>query len=284
MISRDDVQKQITELKMVPPVVMQIINIISVPDFDMNKAADVISYDPALTANILKIVNSPYLGLVDKVKSIKEAMVIVGSKLLMNMVILTAAEMVAKAPAEGYDMDGAAMWKNSVASAIASFTLAEKKKIEGANLIFTAGMLRDIGKIVLGKFIGTKGAELVRLAQEKKMTFEETEKEVLGIDHAEVSAMTLEYWKFPVQLVETVKYHHKPEAAPEDSPDLKSIYCVHLADAICIKCGIGAGRDGMFYNMSQKAVSALDIKQKDMEEAAAVTLMEFQKIEKEIMK
>jgi HD-like signal output (HDOD) protein len=283
MISKDEINKRISELDMVPPVVSQVLNIISTPDYDVKEAAGVISYDPSLTANILKMVNSPYMGLVDKVNSINEALVIIGSKTLFNLVILTASEMIANEKMiEGYDVDGVTLWKASVFGASSAYNLCEKKKIANSNLAFTAGLLRDIGKIVLGKLVGTQGGNIINIARMNNTSFVAAERQMLGVDHAELSSMILSYWKFPEALVTAVKYHHTPHLYPVDGPYADYVYAAHIADAMCLKSGIGLGTDGMSYNIYNPALERFSLKGNETEELLVKTLEEFKNIEKQM--
>jgi HD-like signal output (HDOD) protein len=283
MITKDEINKRIAELDMVPPVVSQVLNIISTPDFNVNEAAGVISYDPSLTANILKIVNSPYMGLVDKVNSISEAIVIIGSKTLFNLVILTAAEMISSEDMiEGYDVDGATLWKASVFGATAAYNLCEKKKKANSNLAFTAGLLRDTGKIVLGKLVGSQGADIIKAAREKNIGFVAAERQMLGVDHSELSSMILSYWKFPEAMISAVKYHHSPHLYPADGQYADYVYAAHIADALCLKSGIGLGADGMAYTIYAPALEHFSLKGNDIEELLLATLNDFRNIEKEM--
>jgi putative nucleotidyltransferase with HDIG domain len=283
VINRDDIIKKIKSVKMIPPVVTQIITAVSTPDFDIKEVAKLVTTDVSLTANILKIVNSPYLGLIDKINTINQAVVVVGSKVLMNLVILTAAEMTAREPVHGYDLAGEDLWKNSLATAIASFTIAEKNKFENSNIAFTAGLLHDMGKIVLGDFIGSDVNEVIRIASENKMTFLEAERKVYGTDHQEISGMMLEYWKFPQILIDSVRYHHEPEKYTAGGVNEKYVYAVHAGDAIALKTGIGTGADGLTYQMNNTAMEKLGLKNSDMEEIMALTIIEFKKMEKDLV-
>jgi putative nucleotidyltransferase with HDIG domain len=283
MTTRDEIVKKISELRMVPPVVTQIINIIASPDFEMDKIAGTIGYDPSMTANILKTVNSPFMGLIDRIKTVKEAIVVVGSRTLLNLVLLTAAEMIAEEEfVEGYDISGEELWKSSVFTAIAAFKIAERKKLNNPNLFFTAGLLHDIGKIVMGRITGNRGGEIAEIAAKGNTGYIAAERQVMGVDHAELSGMVLECWKFPESLIDSVRYHHDPEKYGKTGPNIEYVAAVHLADSICMKSGVGTGRDAMNYSVSPAMMELLNIKGSDIEEIMMETLVEFRKIESEI--
>ncbi len=278
MSLREKILGEIPSVNMIPPTVTEIIEKLSESDFEVCDIGKMINYDPSLTANILKRVNSSYYGRMDKVKSIDEAIVIMGKNELYRMVMLAALDMVSETPVEGYELPAGELWKRSVATACAAKILAEIKKFAYPNTFFTAGLLLDVGKIVLGKFVKERINEILENAERKKISFLEAEREILGIDHAELTAFLLASWKFPKVFTEAALYHHSPEKY-KSGPNTDCVYVCHVADAAVMKSGIGNGREGLDYRISPKVLSYLKMGEKNMESLIADMFAELKAIE-----
>ena len=133
---------------------------------------------------------------------------------------------------------------------------------------FTAALLHDIGKIVLGTFLSIDSGPIMKLAFEDGLSFENAEREVLGIDHAEVGAELLNLWDIPDEIVQVVQYHHHPEQCEDNM----AVHLVHVADLLSIECGFGIGIDGLNYRPSECSVKLLKINNRIMEQTMCVMI------------
>jgi len=136
-------------------------------------------------------------------------------------------------------------------------------------------LLHDLGKRERGT-LGEGDVEPNRkLAFEHQVSFEDAERRVLGIDHAEVGGALLDSWQFPENVVAAVRWHHQPSQCPGDSlvADL-----VHVADNLCIECGLGIGVDGLNYRPAAEVVERLHLRTRMMEQVTCVMLSELQKL------
>jgi putative nucleotidyltransferase with HDIG domain len=216
---------------------------------------EVIRYDPGLTANILKLVNSAYYGFSGKIGSIGQAVTRIGWKRMRHLVMASAVTSLMDDPVPGYDLERGALWRHSVATAIAAETLVERANIKDADEAFTAALLHDIGKLVLGQHINSD-IDAIESPENRGKTFVEVERHVLYTDHAEVGAWVLQTWNLPDSLVEAVRWHHEPENCPNQTITLD---IVHAADMICLMMGLGLGRDGLRYHASATVSERLDL-------------------------
>ncbi|GAG33478.1 unnamed protein product, partial [marine sediment metagenome] len=159
------------------------------------------------------------------------------------------------------------------AVALMSDILCQHLNIKAAAVVFTAGLLHDMGKIILGEFVSDSFEDIQAMVKKEKIPFEEAEKRVIGMDHAEVGGMTAQIWNFPPAIVESIRWHHQPERAETQS---ETIDIVHVADATCLIQGFGIGSDDIHYKLNNDSVDRLNISSKILEQAASelVTALE----------
>ena len=127
--------------------------ILDEPNTTLHDIEKVLNYDPGLTANFLKLANSPYFGIPSKVSSVKQAIVLLGIKRLKQIVLATSTSAVLDRAVPGYDLKSGDLWRHSIMVSNVALKLAKIKKLSEANDIFTSALLHDIGKLVLGKFV-----------------------------------------------------------------------------------------------------------------------------------
>ncbi len=268
--------KKIDALKPVPQVVNKVMAIDQDPDSSMSDLSKVIVYDTAVTANLLKVANSAYFGMSGKIDSVHQAIVYMGMSQVIDLVMLAAVSEDLKRAQEGYDLDEDELWKNSVSSALIARELAEKKKLTNNNLIFTAALLKDIGKVILSQYVGDSYGKINTLVAEKGFTFREAEKEVIGIDHADLGAVVAETWKFSPKMVEIIRNHHHPDESLESYLETAIVY---MADTLCMMMGIGVGSDGLAYRFHHDVVKRLELTQRDFQEIIAGFGEKLQQVE-----
>ena len=181
---------------------------------DSKSSADeiekVFRYDPGLTANFLKLANSPFFGIPSKVSSVKQAIVLLGFNRLKQMVVATSTSNVLGKALPGYDLKAGDLWKHSIAVSNAAVALAKYKKLPEPSNLFTPGLLHDVGKLVLGKFV-EKHFEAINKIVSNGTSLVVAENMVLGTDHAEIGAQILAQWSFPPDIVNAVRFHHNPD-------------------------------------------------------------------------
>lgn len=256
--------KEIDRLEPIPRVANKIMSLADDPDCPMSELSELILYDQALTANLLRICNSAYFGLSGRIDSVHHAVVFLGLAQVTDLVLLAGSAANLKKEQKGYGLHEGELWRNSVSSALIARELAEKKGSKNNHLIFTAALLKDIGKVILSRYVSDSFETIHGLVSEQGFSFREAEKKVLGIDHAEVGAMVGEAWKFSARMVEIIRNHHLSEKT-QDSDFETSI--VHLADILCMMMGIGVGSDGLAYRFHRGVVERLGFTEKDMQEA-----------------
>jgi len=251
-----------------PGATTKLVSLIDDPNAAVAEIEEILRMDPGLTANVLKLSNSAYFGFPSKIGSVHKAIVLLGAKRLMQLVMTSCVNSVMNKPVPGYDLPPGEMWRHSIAVSVAAEGLIEELNAPEADEIFTAALLHDVGKLVLGEFVKDDIEKIEKIVS-KNVSFEVAEQAVLGIDHAEIGAKILESWGLPEEIVSAVRWHHDPDAADETST---LIDIVHVANVLCLMIGIGAGREGLQYRPSPEVTKRLGIKSAHLEKVASHTL------------
>ncbi|MBF0257467.1 MAG: HDOD domain-containing protein [Desulfamplus sp.] len=268
--------KDIKNLRPVPAIANQIIELVDNPSASMQDIAKVIQYDPAVTANLLKTCNSAFFGLSNPVESIKDAVAILGIDQVVEIALLNASAKTLNRPWKGYGLHEGAMWKHAVSSALIAKDIARKISPESRHSIFTAALLKDIGKTVLDKFIQISSDKIQTLIEQSGYSFTEAEKKVIGTDHAEIGAMIAKIWKFSPKMVKIIRHHHLPDETMGKNMDIAIVY---LSDCICMMMGLGIGVEGLAYRFHDKIIRELSMTSNDISTIIADFTFNMQKVE-----
>ncbi len=258
-----DIVKAIDRLPPFPQVAMKVMELVQDEDVSFGDLARVIELDQSMTANLLKVCNSPFFGLRRKVSSVREALVYLGQKYFMEVIWEMASANYFQEGQRGYDLDKGELWRHAVASALAARILEERLGREEDPLLFTTALLHDIGKVVLSEFVAEALGE-IRQRVAEGASFLEAEEEVLGVDHATLGAMIAEQWAFPEEMVKAIRFHHRPEEDPEGLTPL-----IYLADTVSLQMGIGTGLDGLQYRAKDEVLRRFGLTDHDMMEVMA---------------
>jgi putative nucleotidyltransferase with HDIG domain len=220
---------EIEDLPTLPVVAMEVNKMLLDYDTTINKLSATIENDQAMVSKILKLVNSAFFGLRGKISTISHAIVVLGFNTIRNAVV-SISIINAFSIQEGLDgFDIADFWKHSVAVAVTSKYLAEKTGIHSADDCFVAGLLHDIGKIVLLQHFKDLFQKVWLAVKANNLPFYEAEKSQIQIDHAWIGGYLARKWQLPVPLVDAIRYHH--DISP-DANDHPLLMLIHTADII----------------------------------------------------
>ena len=270
-MKQDRKREIISKMKSFPSmsgITAKVLKLLDDPDARASQVEPLLKQDPSLTANLLKLTNSAYFGLPSKIGSVRHAVAMLGWKKLSKLVVTACVKSVTDQKIPGYDLPSGVLWQHSIAVSVTAEGLMRELKIAESDEIFTAALLHDLGKLILGGFVEKELEEIERVTA-RGIPFQMAEQEVLGTDHAEIGALMLESWSFPPKLVSAVRWHHDPDSAPETS-SMTDI--VHVANVLCLMIGIGVGVEGLHYEPSVLATKRLGIKQTQLELIASQTL------------
>ena len=235
-LSAQEVAAEVADLPSMSSSITEVIAACDDPDITVGKISQAIMRDQSLTAGILRLANSAYFGHPRRVATISDASLLLGFSAIKSLAISTHTSRLLAGPLPGYGLQRGELWDHSVAVAFTARRLALEVDLQPVEEAFVAGMLHDIGKIVLSSHMEDAFEEVVALAEERRAPLHEVEAELLGFDHAELGAQVARAWNFPPELEEAIRHHHDPEAATLE-PALAA--CVNLADTGCILVAVG---------------------------------------------
>lgn len=255
MISRDDILASVFELPPFPPVATRVLAMLQQERYGAEDLAKIIELDPSLTTKVMRIANGAILGFVEPAKSMRDALVRLGWDRVRQVVIASAVSPYINTEISGYGLQQGDLWRHSIAVAFAAELLAPQTRI-APGLAFTAGLLHDIGKLVMSKYVLDRRTDLDLYTTNGFLSYEEAEVKVFRISHAELGAEVLTMWRFPLDIIEAVRWHHEPENASVQSP---LVEIVNLANALALICGVGVGNDGLRFRVSPSAIERFDL-------------------------
>lgn len=258
----------IAALPTIPEVATKILNMVNDPDVSFKAVAEEISKDQAMTTNILKLCNSAYFSKGKEISSIDRAIVTLGIREVTNIVMVVAAKPLLDKFVIGYDLAKGELWKQGLlVGTMAKKIALQRNRRDIADIVFTGGIIHNIGKTVLAIFVQNTYNDIMNEITSKNITFSEAEKSIMGYSHEEISEKILEKWNFPPVLMAIARYYSEPESAPQQFKQEVSI--VHIANTISIMAGIGIGSDGLFHQLSSDAIEATGVKNEELEELFA---------------
>jgi putative nucleotidyltransferase with HDIG domain len=270
----DEILKSVKNIPAFPAAALKVMSLIDDPDFSIADVVDVIKYDQAIAANILRICNSAYFGLSHKVETVRDAVMRLGQQNVIRAVEAAGVSKFYK-KAKGYGLDANKLWEHSVGVALMSQILSKRIfNCEDARL-YTTALLHDIGKVIMGEFVDESFMKIYDIVSSKGISFLEAEGEVIGIDHAELGGKIASQWNFPADMREAIVYHHRPDLMPD--ADNNNAWLIYLADQACIMMGIGLGNDGLAYRGLSEAIIRFKFRQRDFEECIMMMLGDLER-------
>ena len=265
------VKAAVIAMQPMPTMIREVLDQIRDPNIEGAQLIETLRNDPGLTVNILRVVNSPvYASGSERVESLLQAFVRLGARTVCRIVIAhgLAGQLAGRLP--GYELEPRALLQHAVGVALNAEALASLLQKGSPDVLFTAGLLHDIGKVVLDPFITEVRPELDQmLAQNSTCTFDQMERQLLGVTHAEAGAWLLRHWNVPGLPAMAAEMHHDPESAPATMRE--DVLVIHLADTLVYAQGVGDGIDGLRYRAHGNAAAALGLRTRDLESIAGQT-------------
>lgn len=221
---------KVGDLATLPEITVKIIQIVDNPKSTARDLHEVIKYDPALSARILKVVNSAFYGLPGQIATVERAIIMLGLSAVKNISIATSLTKMFKGSKLGGKFTARDLWSHSLAVGTASRMLTKALGRQATEEAFVAGLIHDLGLLVERQAFPEQLAEVVERVSKDGGDINQAEMELMGADHQGFGLGLTTKWKFPRQLRVVCGYHHKPDNLAEDTRDLPML--VHLADRL----------------------------------------------------
>ncbi|MFC1532648.1 HDOD domain-containing protein [Thermodesulfobacteriota bacterium] len=220
----------------IPQIALKIIRMIQDDTISMQDIAKEVRQDQIISAKVIRLCNSAFFHQKLKLDSIDRALVVLGERRLLQLVISASLEDFFPKDPHGYSLCKGGLFNHAVGNAMICEKLAEFTGIVSGDIAYTAGLLHDIGKVVLDQYMDLAYSLFYRKTQVEGENLITVEREVFGIDHTEAGGRLAEKWSLPENLVDVIRYHHNPEQASLDS---ELTYMVYLADLLMSRFIVG---------------------------------------------
>lgn len=227
--------QSILQLVPFPAVAMEVIRLVDNPKTSASKLGEVISQDQALAAKVLRVANSPFYGFPKQISTINFAIVVLGFETLKEIVLSVSLTSSLASKLDGsFELEK--FWRHSLLVGITTKHLAKDFGYRVSGEAFTAGLLHDIGILVIAQYFNKEFQQIAQLGKRREFPFDQIERRFLdNSTHYEIGSWLAERWNFPDQLVEAIAFHHQPHLAPKN-PILPAL--IYLAEYICFRSGI----------------------------------------------
>jgi len=255
-MTAEEIIAKVKDLPMVSETARKLPGLLNKPELHRDDLVKTLRCDNVLTAKMLRVCNSASTGLREPVTSVDQAVLLLGDSTIFRIVCALGFGGAMAAPLPGYAVEANGLWSHSITTGVAAEYLAEVESFGGFQppLAFTAGLLHDIGKLILNQMLTPKTRSDIRtLIAEKSLSRVEAERDVLGADHADVGAALLRRWNVPDVIVQAVADHHRPVVKPQ----IQLSALVHLANCAAHLCGSAPGWDAYAVRVQRDLSEAL---------------------------
>jgi putative nucleotidyltransferase with HDIG domain len=254
----EELNRASARIRPIPQVALKIIRAVQSDDYSLQEIAREIRHDQVITAKILKTCNLAHFGANEDITSIDHALLMLGGRLVGQLTLSAAMEHFFSGVQHGYSMSRGGLYHHSVSTAIVSEQIAKLTRKAEPDIAYTAGLLHDIGKVLLDQYVAPALPLFYRDVLARGDDLLDVERALLGVSHEEAGARLAELWSFPLSLRNVIAHHTHPEQAPGD----RTLTClVYLADLLVLRFDAGheldrIGTDGLADALQQLGLEA----------------------------
>lgn len=224
-----EILADVDRVRPLPTSAVRVVQALDDPDSGADQVAHLLRLDQALAADVLRLSNSASAAGVTRTASVQEAVTRLGFTRVKSLVLGAATATLLTRRLSGYGLSGQELWDHAVITASLSRYVAESTRYPDAEEAYVAGLLHDIGKLVLDQYVRAGHAVIIDLMRMKHCTLWQAEEQLFGMDHGAVGGLLAARWQFPLPLAEAIRCHHWPTLA-RVRPELAAI--VNIADAL----------------------------------------------------
>ena len=231
-----DIANRAKEIATLPEVTIRIIDVVQDSRSTAHDLHQIVGNDPALSARVLRVVNSAFYGLPGQIGSIDRAIMMLGLNAVKNIAIAASLSRMFKTNVVHDDFSGKDLWTHSVAVGAANKVLTNIMGLTLPDEAFLAGLIHDLGLVAIMQSCQAELLEILNLAR-TGVSYTEAEIKVIGATHEEVGAALAQRWRFPRPLQYVTGYHHRPEELAQENRLLVTV--THVSDVLCAEKGLG---------------------------------------------
>jgi HD-like signal output (HDOD) protein len=212
MIDLDQLIAQANEMQPLPASTVRLAQMITEPRSHLEDVVELIAFDQALTVKLLRAANSASNSAVSGIGTVQEAVMRLGMAQVLALAVAGATKPLLRAQVPAYGLSEGALWRHSVAAAVAAEVAGGICKVEVPRETFTAALLHDVGKLVMSRFLSPEVLDYIRRAQEIDHLGQlEAEAVLLSVNHGELGGLIAQHWQLPPRVVQGIIYHHAPD-------------------------------------------------------------------------
>lgn len=242
---------------------------------------EIIQQDPGLAANTLRLANSAGFSNGTRCDSLRDAVLLLGRYEIFRFAATILAGQWLRHDVSGYGWEPGDLYKHSMCVAVAAQVLAKdetnKKLNVDPSVAFTAGLIHDLGKLIIAYVLGADQFEDIRKFQEKEeCSWRKAEHQLLGYDHTDIGGTLLMGWNYPANLVQVVCYYSRPKLASKQEYELVTL--IHAAKQLALMIGTGVGEDGFLGEIDTEALAEFDFTPERLEDALPEVLSEMERV------
>ena len=254
------VAQRVLSLPPLPTLVAKLIELIDDPRTNAPALGKLISTDQVLTTRILRLANSAYYGFQKRISTINLALVVLGFDTIKDLCISVTMRSWFTRNQDDSSFDTSRFWEHCITCGVAGRMLARRFNYRISGEVFVAGLIHDIGKLVLKQYMKQEFKKIMDEVENTSCLFVEAEERLYGLNHAQIGKWLAERWSLPEQLVNAIAYHHEPELA-EDHFTVTAI--VHFANYLARAAKIGNSGDSGVPELNEKVAEFLKLRRKE---------------------
>jgi HD-like signal output (HDOD) protein len=237
LIKLDELNRKIEKLYPMPQTLMKITEALNNPNINMVRVEDILKSDPDFSFKLLSLANSAFYGSPNKVTNMHMAITLLGFNTIKNLVVQTSVQQTFGAERPESCVPTQMLWKHSVGVAVCAKMLSRRLRLGNAEDFFTMGILHDLGFLIESQFYALPLSQMLDKVNREKQSLTKLERQVLGLDHAQITRLLSEKWQLPAALTMPLSHHHEPLASPEENR--RSVGALYLADKIVMQANYG---------------------------------------------
>jgi putative nucleotidyltransferase with HDIG domain len=255
-ITADELDAAARRLRPIPQAALKIIRLLKDEDFSLSEIASEVRHDQVLCAKVIRACNAAYLGVGEEITSVDRALVLLGGRVVGGLILSSAMSGFYDQHQRGYSLSRGGLYHHAVSTAIVAEQMATMTRAVAPDLAYTAGLLHDIGKVLLDQYVAAVRPLFYREVVAGGSALLDVERSLLGVSHEEAGARLADLWSFPSVLRNVIAHHSRPADAGDDRV---LTYLIYLADLLVSRYDAGHDLDRLDADHVADALQALGL-------------------------